>query len=72
MNAYDSDRRTYRRRYCVECERAFWYDVDTSVFYELTDADALEPILICECGVPLTLMRTSNTRPVGTLNLALF
>ena len=69
MNIHD--RRTYRRRYCVECERMFWYDTDTSVFYtELTDA--LEPTLNCDCGVPLTLMRTSSTRPTGTINLRLF
>ena len=69
MNIHD--RRTYRRRYCVECEQAFWYDTDTSVFYtELTDT--LEPTLNCECGVPLTLMRTSSTRPVGAINLRLF
>ena len=71
MNAYDSDRRTYRQRYCLECGHVFWYDVDTKIFYEQL-TNALEPILICECGVPLTLMRTSSTRPEGTLNLAFF
>ena len=71
MNAYDSDRRTYRRRYCVECEQAFWYDIDAGVFY-MELAGTLEPTLNCKCGVPLTLMRTSSTRPVGTLNLAFF
>jgi len=71
MNAYDSDRRVYRRRYCVECERMFWYDTDTGVFFAKL-ADALEPTLNCDCGVPLTLTRTSSTRPVGTFNLTFF
>ena len=71
MNAYDSDRRVYRRRYCVECEREFWYDTDTGTFYEQL-ADALEPTMHCDCGIPLTLTRTSSTRPVGTFNLTFF
>ena len=71
MNAYDSDRRVYRRRYCVECERMFWYDADTGTFYEQL-ADALEPTMHCDCGIPLTLTRTSSTRPVGTFNLTFF
>jgi len=49
----------------------FWYDTDTGVFFAQL-ADALEPILNCDCGVPLTLTRTSSTRPVGTFNLTFF
>ena len=65
------DRRIYRQRYCVECERMFWYNIDAGVFYAKL-ADALEPVVRCDCGVPLTLMRTSSVRPTDTLTLPLF
>ena len=68
MNAYNFGRRTYRRRYCLECEHMFWYDTDTGIFYEQF-TDVLEPTMRCDCGIPLTLMHTSSVQPIGTFNL---